>query len=422
MTSSTVVHRPRVSRETRRLLAAAGLSLLALWVLARVRFPDRTAASNPVPPLLQVAGTATFADLASTIQQARQRLGNMLLVQQQQVALRLSSSTALRLRPVGAGFAPPDGTVVLAADPASGAMIVRVADSRTPSTPVPWVPPARIDEPRYLLVTTVTGTTVSLRPVLVDSLEATPSPAWSGPLWSLPASAAIPAGAFLFTEQGELAGAVVQRRDDVVMVPALTLLADAARLAAHPITGGGRVDIEVQSLTPALAAATGSATGVAVSWVAADSPAAASIALGDVIDSVDGQPLVSVEQWDVAVARLAPGQTLTLGVRHEGTRRMVMTTAMPAAAPATAPAAPDASLGLTMQRLPGVGTRIIRVAPGSAGARAGLQSGDVITLAAGAVAPAPAVIRARAADSARQGPLLLGVTRGDSHHLVTLDR
>jgi hypothetical protein len=410
-----------VSRETRRLLAAAALSLLALWVLARIRFPDRPTTSNPVPPLLQVAGTATFTDLASTIQQARQRLGNMLLVQQQEVALRLSSSTALRLRPAGAGFPPPDGTVVLAADPASGATIVRVAESRAPATPVPWVPPARIDEPRYLLVTTVTDTTVSLRPVLIDSLAETPGPAWSGPLWSLPASAAIPAGSFLFTEQGELAGAVVQRRNDVVMVPALTLLADAARLAAHPLAGGGHVGVEVQSLTPALAAATGSTTGVAVSWVAVGSPAAAEIALGDVIDTIDGQPLVSVEQWDVAVARLAPGGTLTLGVRHDGTRRTVTATAVAAEAPAP-PAAAAASLGLTMQRLPGIGTRIIRIAPGSAGARAGLQIGDVITLAADALAPTPAVIRARAADTASPGPLLLGVTRGDSHRLITLDR
>jgi S1-C subfamily serine protease len=75
-----------------------------------------------------------------------------------------------------------------------------------------------------------------------------------------------------------------------------------------------------------------------------------------------------------------------------------------------------------MQRLPGIGTRIIRIAPGSAGARAGLQIGDVITLAADALAPTPAVIRARAADTASPGPLLLGVTRGDSHRLITLDR
>jgi hypothetical protein len=44
--------RPRVSRETRMLITTIVISIVALWVLSRVRFPDREAATAPVPPIL----------------------------------------------------------------------------------------------------------------------------------------------------------------------------------------------------------------------------------------------------------------------------------------------------------------------------------------------------------------------------------
>src|SRR4051812_13987822 len=45
-------YRPRISRETRRLLMTACVAVLTLWVLARIRFPDRAGTPNPMPPLL----------------------------------------------------------------------------------------------------------------------------------------------------------------------------------------------------------------------------------------------------------------------------------------------------------------------------------------------------------------------------------
>src|SRR5688572_29516252 len=67
--------RPRVSRETRRLLAAAGLALLALWLLARLRFPERPPSPNPVAPVLsQISAPTTFADLAEEVEDIRQRI------------------------------------------------------------------------------------------------------------------------------------------------------------------------------------------------------------------------------------------------------------------------------------------------------------------------------------------------------------
>ena len=49
-TSNTL--RSRVSRETRQLLIAALVALLALWVLARIRFPGQPVSPNPIPSLL----------------------------------------------------------------------------------------------------------------------------------------------------------------------------------------------------------------------------------------------------------------------------------------------------------------------------------------------------------------------------------
>ena len=50
----------RLSRETRHLLIAAFAALLALWILARLRFPERTSIANPIPPLLTPAVGATW--------------------------------------------------------------------------------------------------------------------------------------------------------------------------------------------------------------------------------------------------------------------------------------------------------------------------------------------------------------------------
>src|SRR5687768_3612839 len=68
-------HRPRLSRETRLLLITVVVAVSALWVLARIRFPDRPTAPNPVQPLLtQLAAPATFDDLAAEVSQAQPRL------------------------------------------------------------------------------------------------------------------------------------------------------------------------------------------------------------------------------------------------------------------------------------------------------------------------------------------------------------
>src|SRR5215510_13754888 len=60
--------RPRVSRETRLLLTTVLFSLAALWVLARIRFPERPRTPNPVAPLLtQLEPATAFEDLERAV-------------------------------------------------------------------------------------------------------------------------------------------------------------------------------------------------------------------------------------------------------------------------------------------------------------------------------------------------------------------
>ena len=62
------------------MLTAALGAVLALWALARVRFPDLPASSNPVAPLLsQLSTVPTLDSLASEVSQLQTRLDASLL-------------------------------------------------------------------------------------------------------------------------------------------------------------------------------------------------------------------------------------------------------------------------------------------------------------------------------------------------------
>jgi S1-C subfamily serine protease len=170
-------------------------------------------------------------------------------------------------------------------------------------------------------------------------------------------------------------------------------------------------------LSEELSLATGALTGVVVAWVAPAGPAAGQLAIGDVIEAVDGRPLESNRQWEVRAARLSAGDTLRLRVRRQAE---VQELTMMAGQVEPPPSTPALGLGLRARR--GVGSEVLRVDPGSAGARAGLQIGDVITLIGEQAAPTPAQV-ARAFSSMDEGQrALAGVTRGDVHYVTTLAR
>jgi S1-C subfamily serine protease len=87
-----------------------------------------------------------------------------------------------------------------------------------------------------------------------------------------------------------------------------------------------------------------------------------------------------------------------------------------------APAGRPDVLGLTLALEPRVGSRVTRVEPRTAADRAGLQAGDVVTLAGKQAAPTPAQVRRAFEALPDGGAVLLAITRAMDHRLVTLTR
>jgi S1-C subfamily serine protease len=125
--------------------------------------------------------------------------------------------------------------------------------------------------------------------------------------------------------------------------------------------------------------------------------------------------------WAAAVARIDGGDVVPLRVRDQsGSREVVLTaTALKSEDPAPTPTPP--TLGLQMRRVKN-GAQVVRVAPGSAGSRAGLRPRDVITYLDEQGDPAPEAIVRAFADLSPEAALLLAVTRDDSHHVLALQK
>src|SRR5688572_14883449 len=149
-------YRPRLSRETRLLLTAGLMAVAALWLLARIRFPERPVTPNPVPSVLsQLATAPKYDDLAGQITQLQARVQPSLLaldipsavVGSRQIshwtaAIRLRDDVAVLLVPQGSNRPPGNNVTILAQDAASGLAVVRVPPPVPTSSPppVPWTP------------------------------------------------------------------------------------------------------------------------------------------------------------------------------------------------------------------------------------------------------------------------------------------
>jgi len=401
--------RPRVSRETRLLLSTALLAVLALWILARVRFPDQPAATTPLQPFLTQIGTRDpFDDLAFELAGLRSRLEPLFVGQ----ALRLRPDVAVL--PIGTGSGAVGHPDVLAADPISGVSAIR-ADAPSAPPPAAWRPPD-LQQPRYLIAAVRPAGALELEPFLAGPLTAVRSLLWPE-LWKLPAGAAVRAGSFVFATDARLVGAVIDLPDGRALVPAAALIAELDRLLASGPRTPGYVGVEVQSLTPALARATGATTGVVVAWVDPDGPGAAILERGDVLEAVDDEPLATQPQWSARAAAASAGHELMVRVRRGDAVRTVGLIVAPVQD------APEVdALGLGLRSLSRTGSAVIEVTAGSAADRAGLRAGDVITLVGATTAPSPAAVR-RAFDRAPPGTaVLVAYTRGDAHAVTALEK
>jgi hypothetical protein len=407
--------RPRVSRETRLLLVTILVSMVSLWALARIRFPDRPATPNPVPPLLtQLAAPPGFDDLASEVTKLDSRLLPSLVPIGQTASLRVRDAVGAILLPANRdGSLPDHGLKVFARDAASGLALIAVTGAPAPEL-VPWTT-QRLERSRYMIAGDLSPLGASLRPVFVGRLHPGSSPGWADDVWIVPARTDVTPGEFLFATDGSLAGLVIAHAGQRAIVPGETVLRAVNDLLERKTAAVGWLGVEVQPLpTPLLP---GAATpGVMVAWVDPKGPAAARLSVMDVVESAGGEPLASPEQWRVRVARLQPGESLALRVRRGGQASDVSIVA--AAQPV-----PDAmTLGLTMRTVRPIGAEVVQVADGSAAARAGIREGDVITAIGDIKAPTAQQV-GRAFDAAPSDrAVLVAISRGTLHRVLALEK
>ncbi len=128
---------------------------------------------------------------------------------------------------------------------------------------------------------------------------------------------------------------------------------------------------------------------VVIAAVAPDSPAAAALRPGDILDDVDAVPTPSTEAYGPAVlaelTAVRPGQRLLLAVRRNGQRLMVPVTAVALSDPRAptrhfSPGLDRASFGVSLDPSHyGPGAALADVDHDGAAAAAGLRPGDVIT-------------------------------------------
>ncbi|HVH29819.1 MAG TPA: PDZ domain-containing protein [Vicinamibacterales bacterium] len=426
-----------LSRETRLLLVTILVSLTTLWVLARVRFADRPAPPNPITPVLtQLAPLPVFDQLTSAMFQLQSRLAPLLFgVDVQRLsphgdrraevapALRIDIDTAVTMIDGSSVTDQTDlapGAAVLARDPASGLTLLRVLNGSVPDGPITLPPtwsPRQPQSPRYLIASEVSPGVVSGRPLLVGPLEPIPSRVWSEIVWGLPTGTDARPGTFVFSPEGALAGLVVNLGDRLALVPGETVLRAAARLRQDGHRAFGDLGVEVQPLTAGIAASTRAHVGVVVTFVQPGGPAAGKLNVTDVIVGVGDEPLQTFEQWQATARRVPIGQAISLLVQRADEVRTVELTAASTAVPSE-----PQPLGLSLRGVPRVGVEVLSVAAGSAAAAAGIQPGDLITVFADRHTPTPTEVRARFAAASADRPLMVAVTRGPVHHVLTLEK
>jgi hypothetical protein len=423
-------YRPRVTRETRLLLTAGVLAVAALWLLARFRFPDSPVTPNPVPSVLsQLSSDPNYSDLAAEVAQLQVRLQSSVFVldpllpaprstseSEPPVAVRLGGDLAVTLLSDDRGRGPWKSAVLRSRDRASGLAVVSSPTGAVDTVLATWTP-RRMQQPRYFVASDGSRMGVSLRPVFVGSLDSVHSPFFTETVWAASPRSDLAPGSFLFTSNAELVGLVVESSNDLVIVPGATLLAEADRLLGLPEAPPGTLGFKVQEMNEALSVATGAPAGVIVTWVDGNGTAGGQLMVGDVIDVVDGRRIETRENWDVRMARLTEGETVTLRARRHGEIREVWLVASALPSPPS-----SLPLGLGLRDRPTAGAEVTRVDRASAGERAGLVVGDVVTLAGTVAAPTSADLREAFALTGEGQSVMIAVTRGDTHFVTTLGR
>jgi serine protease Do len=439
---------PRVARETRLLVATLVVSALVLLLLAQLRFPDNPdlVVDTTAQPLDRLAARASYDELAASVARVESQIFPNLVVLQLAApdddspraladvltldtrdapprhvpALRTSGITALATLGPDArvtGVVGREGQAagvarVIAADPLRRLAVINVpqAAART----IPRLPLASLQTPTYVVAIEGTSAGITARPIFLGNRERYAATRWSRPLLPLGGSAVAP-GALIFSLDSQFIGAVVREGGTLAIAEAQDIYDTIDQLSAGVIAGPADAGLRVQALTPALAIATGTATGVVVADVDAGGPAAGLVQPGDVVTRVEGQLVSSPEELLLRVAEFTHGASVTVNLVRDGeTLDVAMTLAAPA---------PDMAGGSVLPvpeaTFEGVadGVRVVSVPPGSTLAEGGLRPGDIVLRAADVEAPTPGALAERLAATA-PGDFALLVVRRDGQQLV----
>jgi hypothetical protein len=431
-----------VSRETRLLVLTLVLSAGVLLALARFRFPETPPSDGAVQapaPLERLAARATYNDLATIVAQLHERIGASIVSlrvvhtsrdrAQPEARPRLSYRPALRFRDdLAVAFVESDAQVEAIAGTSDGApeIVARDAPSslavvRVPSRPLPlvqvWGDLQNLPTPVYSAAVVATRGGVAVQPVFIARADRLTDLRWRQPLLALAADEGAEPGAFLFSLDGRLEGLVVPMPEGIVLLPSSALMSAVDALAGEAAREEGDLGIVLQPLTPSVAQAVSAEFGAVVASVDPDGPSAAHLRAGDVIQSIDGQTVYTPDAVAVRVARARPGATIDVGVHRFGEHldATLEVRARPAPARGTA-------LGLTLRTVPTSGARVDDVAPGSAGADAGLRAGDLVVQLGETRAPSAADLERAHKTAAAGSALLLVVERGGERIVLGLEK
>jgi hypothetical protein len=418
--------RASVSRETRQLLVVLLVATSALWVLARLRFPDRVPNPNPVGPVLaQLSPPSAFDDVTDTVVRVQDQLAGAFVTvgavpgaaeaPRSTRALRLDSRVAVtRLSSVESAFDTAEWAELFH-DRATRLAVLRTNEGSSAGVPTSMV--RRLDRPRFFLACPIeSGGTLELRPVFVSGLSPASDPAW-GDVWLVPDGGPLMPDSFVFAVDGSFVGLAIKLQDRLAIAPAAVVRSLAERIVAAPRGRPGWLGIDAEPLTPALARATGSTQGVIVRSVHRSSPAATQLRPGDVVERFDLQEVPTLTHWRSHVDRLAEGDEVVLSIRRDSESIDVPVSAI-APPPRVVPR--DRPLGLTMRAFPAGGVEVVRVAPESVAAHADIQVGDVITTFGSLDRPTGAQITRHFHDA--QEPIAATVARADRRLLVVFEK
>ncbi|MPY90457.1 MAG: PDZ domain-containing protein [Luteitalea sp.] len=437
----------RVRRETRLLAATLVVSIAALFLLARFRYPAQEAAGTATTqPLARLAATAPYEELAASIERLEARVLPSLLIVRVDAAgtrdtfeplvqstpvdsprfvpaLRVRDDRAIAILPPGARIQRMIGSrevpTIVTTDPVRGLALLDVPTEPAVVTSV-WDSSTPLSTPRYVATAEGTRGGPTLRPLFLGRTDAILDLRWDAALLALGGAGAAPVGSFVFALDGRLAGVIADAEGGPAIVPAETLMRVSDRLARGAPLTTGDLGLTTQALTPALAMATGAQFGVIVAFADPTGPTGKNVRVGDVVWGINGEMVYSVEGFGDRVARMPPGTLVKLSLMRDGQKLDVEAVVGEHDGGPSFDA--PGGLGLVLRQADGLGSEVMRVFPRSAAAYAGLAPGDLIIHLGDASAPAPSTIQRLYRDATSGSVLVVGVERRGRHIVLALTK